>query len=558
MKTNPVHLCGALVALGLLVPATAGAQHFPDDEDVQVMLDYLVEDGEAPGIVLGLLEADGFRRILTAGTAGPDARPLGPRSVFEIGSINKTFTGALLADMVARGEVALDDPVARYMPEDVRVPSRNGREITLLDLATHRSGLPRLPDNHVPADMGNPYADYTVQKLYDFLSSHELRRDPGAEVEYSNLGFGVLGHALARAAGVPYRDLLRERILDPLGMDRTGYALEGELAEWMVKGHSENGGEVVPYWFATEAIEGAGGLRSNVEDMLRYLAANVRPPDSRVDRALHAAQEVRQPHLEGSGVGLGWWTDPYQDRLIVNHSGGTGGFSARIGFDPALGVGFVLLANANDFGDDLGMDLLRFGRPFDGPDIAVDPGVLDRYDGEYRIAPGRSIRVRHEEDGTLTMQTPGNVRFRLYPESDTSFYLKRAPWRVSFRGEADGRAAELALTTQGGTRTIPRAGTGREVLDLAVTEEEIDRYEGTYLLELGEERTLELRIFGRDDRLVSQAAGQSEAPLRYQGDHVFVPSFDDRVRLVFTVEDGRATSVTLHQGGGVFTGDRRR
>ena len=135
----------------------------------------------------------------------PGARPLGPRSVFEIGSINKTFTGTLLADMVNKNEVALADPISKYLPAGVTAPSRNGRSITLLDLATHRSGLPRLPDNHTPADRANPYADYTIEKLYAFLSKHELRRDPGAEGEYSNLGSGTAGPP----AGAGRQDELR-------------------------------------------------------------------------------------------------------------------------------------------------------------------------------------------------------------------------------------------------------------------------------------------------------------------------------------------------------------
>src|SRR5918999_2232751 len=108
------------------LPAVATAQHFPPDEDLKTMLRYLVEDGETPGIVLGILEADGSTRILWHGSAGKDAkRPLGPKSLFELGSITKVFTGTLLADMVDRGEVKLSDPVSKYLPSNVKVPSRN-------------------------------------------------------------------------------------------------------------------------------------------------------------------------------------------------------------------------------------------------------------------------------------------------------------------------------------------------------------------------------------------------------------------------------------------------
>lgn len=440
---------GLAVAAILILPASArGQQFFPADDDLRLMLRYLVEDGEAPGIVVGILEADGSTRVVEYGDAGDAARPLGERSVFEIGSINKTFTGVLLADLVARGVVRLDDPVARYLPAGQRVPSRNGREITLLDLATHYSGLPRLPDNHTPADMRNPYADFTIEKLYAFLSSHELRRDPGAEGEYSNLGFGLLGHALARAAGTSYVDLVRDRILAPLGMDMTGYALEGDVAAWMVTGH-DNAGAATPYWFATEAIHGAGGLRSNADDMLAYLDANAGAPRNDLERTMRAAHAFRRDVEDEHSIGLGWQRVRVGDRTIVNHGGGTGGFSTYIAFDSASGAGFVMLANQTAFGDDFGMDFLRRGAPLALPEIELSRRALARYVGAYRMPSGNAMHVRLEPEGWLTIQAPRNVRFRMYADSDTSFFLKRAPWRIAFTRDANGAVTGMSLNLDG-------------------------------------------------------------------------------------------------------------
>lgn len=559
-------LCNLLLCLALLVPATAGAQHFAADEDIEIMLRYLVEDGETPGIVLGILEADGSTRILSYGSAGPDARPLGTSSVFEIGSINKTFTGILLADMVVRGEVALEDPVAKYLPDDVTVPSRNGREITLLDLTTHTSGLPRLPDNHEPADPQDPYADYTVEMLYEFLSGHELRRDPGAEFEYSNLGVGLLGHALARAGGMSYRELLRERVLDPFGMEMTGYALEGQVAEWMTRGH--RAGDVVPYWFATEAIQGAGGLRSNIEDMLTYLKANVSPPETELGQAIRLSHESRTPSLDDPNQlsGLGWGISSVGGRKLLQHGGGTGGFSTFIGFDPELGVGIVRLTNTTEFGDDIARDFLRRGPPLDIAEVTVDPEVLARYVGEYSPGSERGMVVRLEEEGYLTMQAPGNVRFRMYAESDTSFFVKRTPWRFAFRRDESGEVVEVALDLEGNRRTARRVGDeGPAPAVVAgnarppappMPAEEIAPYEGTYLIEVGGQ-TRELRVFGEDGGLVAEPAGQGPMYLQRTGDHEFTLAADSDIRLVFTVEGDRAESVTIHQGGRTMTGERK-
>lgn len=445
-----------LLCLGVSVPPMAAAQaparHFPSDAELRPMLRYLVEDGQAQGVVLGLLESDGTTRILFHGSAGEGAPPLGPKTGFEIGSITKTFTGALLADMVARGEVALSDPVAKYLPASVRVPSRGGREITLEELATHRSGLPRWPDNHGSATTSRDFKDYTVEKLYEFLSAHSLRRDPGAEAEYSNLGFGLLSHALSRAGGKGYQELVRERILAPLGMDATGFP--GERGEWMARGHDETG-VPVPELTLTGALTGAGALRSTVEDMLLYLKANVHAAGTPVGRALRAAQEPRAAR-PGGRIGLAWSVADYEGRRLVMHNGATAGFIAQLGFDPGKGIGFVMLTNSRGFDDDLGADLLRRGPPLPLTEVAVPRSRLERYVGDYDVGGGRRATVKLEPEGFLTLRVPGNVRFRMYSDSESTFFLKRTPWRVRFHDDASGRTTSLTLTISGRDRAAPR------------------------------------------------------------------------------------------------------
>jgi CubicO group peptidase (beta-lactamase class C family) len=553
-----------LLAFAVVAPSASSAQaHFPRDEDLVLMLRYLVEDGETPGIVLGVLEADGSTRVVSYGSAGPGTRPLGPRSVFEIGSITKTFTGTILAHMVARGEVALADPVYIYLPGDVKVPSYDGREITLLDLATHTSGLPPLPDNHRPVDMQDPYADYPVETMYAFLSGHELRRAPGAEFEYSNLGFGILGHALARAAGTSFKELLRQRVLEPLGMDMTGYGLEGELADWMTRGHA--GGETVPYWFTTEAIDGAGGPRSDAEDMLRYLQANLGPAGTPLERAMRTAQEPRRPMGQGDRmVGLAWQSFTLNGRPIVMHGGSTGGFSTQIAFDPEKRVGVVVLTNDTRFGDNLGTDLIVHEPPPENVAVVVEPDALASYAGHYALASGVPMYVRIEDDGFLTIQAPMSPRIRLYAESDTSFFAKREEWRVTFSVDEAGVVVGLVLDWNGREQRYARVGSQIPPSPVVagnafspVSTEEVARYAGTYLLEIGG-RKHELRIFGGDDGLMAEPQGQGVTPLVSEGEHAFVFVVNPGIRLVFSLENGRADSVTLHQGGGTWSGARIR
>ncbi|HEX5869151.1 MAG TPA: serine hydrolase domain-containing protein, partial [Longimicrobium sp.] len=404
MKRIQTRLARRIVlALALLAPVAAPAQHFPPDEDIRTMLRYLVEDGETPGIVLGLLEADGTTRIISYGSGGPDARPVGPRSVFEIGSITKVFTGTLLADMVERGEVSLSDPVARYLPEGVKVPSRNGREITLLDLATHRSALPRMPGNLVTS-ASDPYPAYTMEDMYAFLATHELRRDIGAEFEYSNMAVALLGEALARRAGGSWDEVVRQRILEPLGMRMTSTVVAGEMAEWNTQGHYQDG-RVAPYrgW---PGLQGMGALRSNAEDLLRFLAANTGPPTSRLERVMRSAHEVRSTAGETTQIGLNWLVRTDGNRTMIMHGGTTAGYETQIAFDPERGVGVVMLTNTAEFDDDVALDLLRRVAGPARPEVAVSADRLRQYAGAYEVAPGRSLFVRMENEGYLTVQMP--------------------------------------------------------------------------------------------------------------------------------------------------------
>ncbi|HEX6372513.1 MAG TPA: serine hydrolase domain-containing protein [Longimicrobium sp.] len=551
-----------VLALALLAPAAATAQHFPPDDDVRAMLRYLVEDGETPGIVLGMLEADGSTRIVSWGSGGPDARPVGPRSVFEIGSITKAFTGVLLADMVERGEVSLSDPVARYLPAGVRVPSRNGREITLLDLATHRSSLPRMPGN-LTTDAANPYPPYTMEELYAFLAQHELRRDIGSEFEYSNMAVALLGEALARAAGRTYDDLVRERVLEPLGMRMTGTVVAGEMAEWNTQGHYQDG-RVAPYrgW---PGLPGMGALRSNAEDLLRFLAANTGPPASRLERVMRSAHEVRSSAGEGTEIGLNWLIRKAGDRTLIMHGGATAGYETQIAFDPARGVGVVLLTNTAEFDDDVALDLLRRGAGPARTEVAVSADHLRRYAGAYEVAPGRSLFVRLEDEGHLTVQMPRNVRFRMYADSDSTFFLKRTPWRLRFTRDGGGQVAGVVVDMEGTERSARRVGDAappppvvaeNAALDLPLTPEQMALYEGTYLLQAGE-RSQEMRVFVQDGQLMSQPGSQRPRRLLYQGNHQFRPDQALEYLLAFTLENGRAEVATLSQGERSMAGRRK-
>lgn len=383
-----------------------------------------------------------------------DPRALNGDTVFEIGSATKVFTSLLLAEMVERGEIALDDPVAKYLPPGVKMPERNGRVITLVDLATHTSGLPRLPTNLKPKDPANPYADYSAEQLYEFLTGYQLTRDIGSQYEYSNLGGGLLGHVLARRAGTGYETLVRSRICVPLGMNNTGITLTPEMKARLAVGHNQ-GLESVENW-DLPTLAGAGALRSTANDMLTFLAANLGYIKSPLAPAMAAMLKVRRPTGQpGLEVALGWHIWTTNGKEIVWHNGGTGGYRAFMGFDPKARIGVAVLSNTfTAVGvDDIGRHLLDASVPLMKPpkehqQVTVDPKLFDAYVGNYQLAPNFVIAITRDGDH-LFAQATAQPKFEIFPEGEKDYFLKVVDAQITFVADGNGRATELILHQNG-------------------------------------------------------------------------------------------------------------
>ncbi|GLW11451.1 hypothetical protein Misp01_65790 [Microtetraspora sp. NBRC 13810] len=276
----------------------------------------------------------------------PQPAAVGPGTRFALGSITKTFTTLLLAEMAVRGEVSYDDPIQAHLPPEA--VSRHGPPITLAHLATHGAGLPRLPPGfHRRAlrDRRDPYARYDAEDLGRATARLRPHRTP-PPVSYSTFGIGLLGHLLSRAARKPYADLLAERILTPLGMRDTSIPTDDVLARDAAHGHRR--GRPVPHWHF-DVMAPAGALYSTGADMLRYLRAQVRPDATPAPLAvaITATQRPRRACPRGSNsVGLGWNIRDLRGHTLAWHSGGTGGFTAFVGFSPDAEAGVAVLANA--------------------------------------------------------------------------------------------------------------------------------------------------------------------------------------------------------------------
>lgn len=347
-----------IIALALATSAAAPANalaQFPADSTILRIIKDRVDTKRSTGIVVGLIE-NGRTRVIAYNERAHGEPAFDENTIFEIGSISKAFTGALLADMVARAEVKLEDPVSLYLPVNAITPMRGGRTITLLDLSTQSSGLPRLPNNMRPASGMNPYADYSVEQLYDFLSKYELTRDIGVQYEYSNLGVGLLGHALALRGKKSYEDLMRERILAPLGMKSSGITLSDEQQKRLAPGHNF-GGAITPNW-DLPVLAGAGALRSSTHDLLRFLAANIDSTQGPVAKRMQLALKPMRPAGPSMQIGLGWHVFTRPDRVLTWHNGGTGGYRSFTGFDQQNRRGVVILTNSALPSDDIGFHLL--------------------------------------------------------------------------------------------------------------------------------------------------------------------------------------------------------
>jgi CubicO group peptidase (beta-lactamase class C family) len=438
-----------------------------DDEIREILAKRVDQQKQAVGIVAGVIEPDCRRVVAYGNLANCDPRTIDGDTIFEIGSISKVFTSLLLADMVSRNEVRLDDPAAKYLPEHVRMPERGGKPITLFDLSTHSSGLPPLPGNLKSGGV------YSVDDLYQFLSGYTLPRDPGSEFEYSNLGAGLLGYVLARRAGMDYESLIRSRITQPLGMRDTSISLSPSAKQRRATGHTATLAPVAHSDFAAP-LAGAGALLSSANDMLTFLEAFLGYKDSPLALAMKAMFETRRPAGQAK-IGLGWLIYSTDGREFAGHSGRTQGFCSTVGCDLEARIGVVVLSNAStpSGAEDIGLHLLTTTTPlahFEPPrqrtEIHIDPKLLDNYTGRYQVTPNLIFEITCEGNrlfaqgfAKLPQNRPGDLtglpKFELFAEGEKNFFARVSDSQITFETGPDGRATSLILHKGG--RDMPAA-----------------------------------------------------------------------------------------------------
>lgn len=553
------------------------AQTTPIPETLKTNVQTLVANGTNTGIAIGVIDAQGAHFYNYGVKSLKTNEPVDEHTVFEIGSISKTFTGLLLAEMVINGELQLDTPLKDLLPEGVTAPAYNGEDITLVHMANHTSSLPRLPDNMNPSNPNNPYADYTEEQLLEFLSRYQLPRDIGSSYEYSNYAVGLLGHVLATKKQMTYEELLLNTITKPLGMENTGITLSANMTKHLAMGHS--GPNQVENW-DLPTLAGAGAIRSTVFDMLTYVSANM----GKEKNALYPAMQLSHTNSRKAGeapqVGLGWHINLHNEHEIVWHNGGTGGYRTFAGFVKGGDKGVVVLSNSNASIDNLGYHLLDRSWPLDvvKPSIVAklrtvidNQGIAKGVKAYWQLKKDKADEFNFAESelnilGYMYLAKDKieeaiavfQLNVDAFPEASNAYdslgeaYANQGDTEKAIANYK--KSVGLDPANQNGIEALKKLGVDTEglVKEIVVDEAILQSYVGNYELM----PNFILTITKTNSQLSAQATGQMSFPVYPKSDSTFYYKVV-AAELVFNSDTkGRVQSVTLHQGGQVITGKK--
>jgi serine-type D-Ala-D-Ala carboxypeptidase/endopeptidase len=407
-----------------------------------------IAEGITPSIAIALIDSNGIQ-YFNFGLTSKRGKEVDEHTIYEIGSISKVFTAILLAQQIRDGDLTLDDKINDYLPAEVKVPVMGEQEITFGNLSDHTSGLPRMPYNFTPANLSNPFADYTVDKMYEFITNYQPVREVGEEYEYSNIAQGLLGHLLAANKNTTYENLMIQTIALPLAMNETKIKLDKRMTDNLALGHSD--GQVVENW-DIPTLAGAGAIRSSTSDMAKFVSANLGYSRSPVMAAMEFSHQIRHDKADAMRVALGWLIKKGEDGDIFCHGGATGGYRTFIGFVKETGRGVVLLTNSSAGADDIGFHLLDPGSKLSearskSDAVEIPEATMEQYVGVYELQHDLMITIT-KEGSQLYGQATGQERFDIYPENDTVFYLTVVEAEISFSMN-DGVVENLTLFQDG-------------------------------------------------------------------------------------------------------------
>jgi serine-type D-Ala-D-Ala carboxypeptidase/endopeptidase len=528
----------------------------------------LVADRVVDGLSVGYIEGK-HSGVVHLGKSSSAGKRADDTTMYEIGSVSKVFTSLLLANAVVRGEIDLNAPAVADNRAGIRLPSREGRSITWLDLSTHRSGLPRIPFNLATKALTDPYRDYDSKMAAEFFKQYKLTRRPGEAQKYSNFGASVLGYLVAEKAGKTYQQLLRERIAEPLEMTDCTVDFSEDQRKRLATPHSQFGIATPPWTFAD--LPGAGGIQATIRDMLSFAQAQLTPPPGKLGEAIELAwKQQRDADASGPAMGLAWMiAGDHQTRW---HNGQTGGSHAAIFLNRKNNCAVVVLCNTGAMEvDQLAMQVVKKAAgQASAPDtkeksdkksgdLVVDAKHRHRLEGRYQLAADFIFTVR-DRDGHLMVSITGQPTQEVFPDSLTRWSYRGVDATLEFKLDKTGPAKSLILH-QNGVQTADRMQDelkpeAKEKSDkkagVVINAKHRHRLEGRYQL------TPSFIFTVRDDNghLMVSITNQPtqevfpDSPTRWSYRGVDA-TLEFKLR-----KTGPATSLVLHQNGGEQTARR--
>lgn len=543
------------------------------DEEIKIMLRDSIEiDRQTVGLAVGIVDEQGTRVICHGKLDNGTDRDVDGDTVFAIASVTKVFTALLLQDMVERGEVRLDDPVQKYLPDSVRMPVYQGKDISLLHLATHTSGLPRDCD-------GNPYT---------FLSRCKLQQAPGVRKEYSNLGVGLLGHVIARKAGKDYETLVIERICRPLGMSNTCVTVPSELKVRVASGHAMPGYRVRDFSSPnhdtnalTPTLLGAGSIRSTANDLLKFVSAYAGVTPSPLSSVMQKAMESHA--LESGGKQpLVWSLD--RDGTVFEHGGLNAGYQAELALDVKKRRGVVVLSNCGNVGTfvpGVWKALLSAQPPRPADMTPIEPAVYDRFVGTYQLDNEKHIcTVRRTGDRLLIhwLGVPGQrlrmPSYEVFPQSESAFRNEFRDVQLTFQSASNGQPQRLVFKSLGplsgfdGSLNMTRISAdvpespAQVQADAVIYDGFVGQYRKTLLfglIRVGPTLNISHQKDELGSHLVANVRGMGSEEIFPTGKTSFIVGFDvgDDLRLTFVRnKKGTTKSVIVQWNGKKLRGTR--
>ncbi len=473
--------------------------------------------------------------------------PLRPDHVFRLGSITKQFTGAAVMLLVEEGKVDLDAPIQEYLPD---YPD-HGHTITTRHLLTHTSGIFNYTDIPGYFAEGRTRSDLTTDELIEVFADLEMNFAPGDQFSYSNSGYVLAGAIIEKVSGQSYADFVQQRIFDPLGMENSHYG-GAQLIKGRASGYSAGSeGHVNADFISMTQPHAAGSLLSTVDDLAKWNAALF--AGELLTEA--SVEEMIKPFKLNDGslsrYGLGFSVDDFRGEPSVSHGGGINGFTTQQRYLPDQNIYTAILTNTNAKSPSYTADVLSslaMGRPHDPQPIDMEAATLQEYTGAYEVAEG-DFRKIFFEDGKLFSQRTGGQRFSIFPTDEDTFYYEASFSHIVFDRNRKGEVVRMLFYPNGAKKAnvAKRVGPAEqeERAVAAVSPELFDLWAGVYEIQPG----FNLTITREGDALMSQATGQGKFRLLpASANRYFLREVPAEVEFAVG-DDGRASELTLYQGG---------